>query len=564
MPIKIPRYTSQIGIPDSVPYGQASGAAWAAPYAAASGGLTDVSNTLGAIYKQYQQEAAKLQAAEASVLRENLIGTAKDGYAGDELELRGQGLEPEQYEAQGRAALQARMQGVMEQVQDPMTRALIGKELAQYQSSESVKLRTQAFKMRVERTQAITGTLLDRDANEAITSLDPDKQQEAYRRGLGRIQELVATGVYSGEAGNAALMRFNEMIGEGTAAVAFRDPTRRGAVIAQLQAGRWPGINALKQQALAKSLTNDLDTLQKKDDAEAKKAWDQGYKTTVSDLYQRAVDKTLTDAEFRAATETWTLSREDQHAIREALTAPIKDQPSDPATLDRVIIGTHGLVPTMSDKELDALHAQKLLSTRDWKEAKDKANGTIRHNEERGQTLASQQQSQAEQMLRAELGISQMAVIENLDPVTKRAYARGMRELTARSNAFPGGKEPPLDVIKDIVPRLKTQIGAQAQETERELVQSLSPAYRPGPYTPDTGMAAIGGAMNRLAQDFSNGKISKGQRDIQVEYLARLHDIVKQRLARRIEDAEKGTQPARATAAPKPAGRGNVPAARPD
>lgn len=566
MPIRLPRYVPQVDIPSSVPYGQASGAAFAAPYAAAAGGLDSVSRSLGQMYADFQREALKLQAAESAVMRENLVGYVKDRYTGDELEARGAGEEPEQYEARARGALDQHINTALEQVQDPLGKALVGKELAQWKQGQQAAIRTQAFKMRIERTQAITGTLLDRDATEAIISTDPEVQRAAYARGIGRIRDLVATGVYSGEAGNAALLKFNEQVGDGTARLKFQNPAERPGVIAMLQAGKWPGIPADKQMVLANTLMGQMDAQIRRDDAAAEKAFKKYREPEMTSLMQAAVEK-APDFMERLKRQVGPLGISDteyQRLVHE-YQSPVKDNPSDPATLDSVIIGTHSLYPTMSDQELDALKARRLLSRQDWKEAKDKANATRRHNLEYGQTRAHQQYVDADKLLRAELGIPQFAAIESLDPVTKRAYARGLRELQARADAFPGGTEAAGEVIKDIVPRLKIQIGSQAQETERELVQSLDVKYRPGPYTTETGLAAIGGAMNRLSKDFSAGKISKGQLDIQVDYLRRLHELVSQRMKLQVSELEKAATTRSATpASPTRSGRGNVPAARPD
>lgn len=265
---RLPRYAPQIDVPSSVPYGQASGAAWAAPYAAAGTGLEAVSKTLGDLYQDYQREQAKLQAAESTVLRENLIGSVKDQYAGAELEARGSGMAPEQYEATVRGALDNAVNTALERVPDPMSKALIGRELAQWKAGKVVEARTHAFKARVERVQSLSGEQLEGYANEAIFGSEATAQP-AYTKGLTLIRDLVATGVYSGEQGKGALSQYNERVGTGTASRWFKNPTLRESVLKQLNAGEWIGIPADKQPALAESLVKSLNAarLQAKDEA---------------------------------------------------------------------------------------------------------------------------------------------------------------------------------------------------------------------------------------------------------------------------------------------------------
>jgi len=307
MPIKIPRYTSQIGIPDSVPYGQASGAAWAAPYAAAAGGLDSVANTLGAIYKQYQQEAAKLQAAEASVLRENLVGSVKDQYAGAELDARGAGMEPEQYEATVRAALDQHVNTALEQVQDPMGKAIIGKELAQWKAGKVVEARGQAWRMRVERVQSLSGEQLEQYANEAIFGTE-QTAQAAYNKGLKLINDLVVTTVYSGEQGKGALALYNEKVGTGTATRWFNDPALRPSILKQLEAGEWIGIPAEKQPALAEKLVGKLNAERKQAKDDAREATEEAERRAVLAIRDAATPEQLADVEQQvrewAATRT--------------------------------------------------------------------------------------------------------------------------------------------------------------------------------------------------------------------------------------------------------------------
>lgn len=324
MPIKIPRYTSQVDIPGSVPYGQASGAAWAAPYAEMGTGLRDVTRTLTEISDQYRREADKLKAAESAVMRESLIGTVKDGWAGDELDLRGRGLEPEAYEAEAKSTLARRVQDAMGGLQDPMTKALVGKELAQFQTQEAVKVRGQAFRMRVERVQALAGSVMDRFADQAVLAPTEDERDTAYRKGVAHILNLVDTTVLSGEQGKAALAQLNQRVRLGEIRTGFDQADEKGQerIIRRLESGGYAPLPVEQQVRLAEGFQKRLDAAERdrqreadKKDKELAKAEEEERKRRVDGYKSEAYAGTLTVEGVERLRQTRELQGSDYDAV---------------------------------------------------------------------------------------------------------------------------------------------------------------------------------------------------------------------------------------------------------
>ena len=96
---------------------------------------------------------------------------------------------------------------------------------------------------------------------------------------------------------------------------------------------------------------------------------------------------------------------------------------------------------------------------------------------QRGQSLVREAQSlnmarhnQAEQLMRAELGIP--TLYEKLDPQTKKAWAAALGKLTQRSVAY-NGREDPLAVANELIGEYKPQLDAQTRVDETALRSGL-------------------------------------------------------------------------------------------
>lgn len=147
-------------------------------------------------------------------------------------------------------------------------------------------------------------------------------------------------------------------------------------------------------------------------------------------------------------------------------------RPSDPDTLSRIGLDAHSTTPTVTEAEVD--HLQRAhqrggtgLNFKDAIAIKDRLRTTRNTLEQQGESQLVRDQNQAEQELRATLGIRPGILSEALkdDPIA-RLYGAGLTELRRRSRLFQktdGGTEEPLAVLRDLLPRLQQTAGSGAQ-----------------------------------------------------------------------------------------------------
>lgn len=171
--------------------------------------------------------------------------------------------------------------------------------------------------------------------------------------------------------------------------------------------------------------------------------------------------------------------------------------PSDPATLSRVGLDAENLYPKVTPAEVDRLHQRYRdglpgLSYPDAEKIKQQLRTTAKSHIDEAKSDRVKEHNQAEQELRAYLGI-RPGMIEKLtdnintnDPIA-RLYAQGLAQLRTRSYAF-DGKEAPLAVIAELGPRLQRTAGVtkemQAQTLQQTLLvptrQELEAQYKAG------------------------------------------------------------------------------------
>lgn len=147
-------------------------------------------------------------------------------------------------------------------------------------------------------------------------------------------------------------------------------------------------------------------------------------------------------------------------------------RPSDPDLLSRIGLDAHSTTPNVSEMEIDrlqSLHQRggKGINLKDAIAIKDRLRTTRNTLEQQGESQLVRDQNQAEQELRATLGIRPGILSEALkdDPIA-RLYGAGLTELRRRSRLFQktdGGTEEPLAVLRDLLPRLQQTAGSGAQ-----------------------------------------------------------------------------------------------------
>lgn len=201
----------------------------------------------------------------------------------------------------------------------------------------------------------------------------------------------------------------------------------------------------------------------------------------LTDFEARALKGGLSVEELdRARSARWIEKPDEYKRLYDLITAGPKEQASEPATLTRVIIGTHGDVPTMSDRTLNDLHDAGLLNTPDWKagldrrrQRQDYIEGKFNADDTRLKADQERDLGKARALGQAEFQIP--AIYDKLEGNKGKVWSAYLEELFARTQKG----ENAMKVATEIIPRYKGVLGMEAQMDVTNLRKLLDPYEKP-------------------------------------------------------------------------------------
>lgn len=178
---------------------------------------------------------------------------------------------------------------------------------------------------------------------------------------------------------------------------------------------------------------------------------------------------------------------EDYRRLSKLLDKPDRPEKSDPAVLERLTLDTYSQTPRIKDTDIKAAVQNGSLSIADGRSLLQhlrsredfwRSQGVMDANraesaKTRAQVEAGRRQAQAEQLITA--GLTTTSPFEKLDPVSQKAKLLALQELTRRSSMF-GGKEDPLDVAEEILPRHMSVLIGENRLAADNLRKILNPA----------------------------------------------------------------------------------------
>jgi hypothetical protein len=338
--------------------------------------------------------------------------------------------------------------------------------IAGYVGTQKIEALNRGIKLQHE-AMVLTDGLAAREEATAAVFGTPEERAQAFAARTSRIRSFVETGIYSGEKGAAMMQEFLGQVERGEVSRDLRDPDRRPVIMDRLVSGGYKHIPPAEQLSMARTEQDRYDTRARQAEVDARREFKEEQDVIVSDLYARAGDKSLTKAEFEQWRVRWRIGREDSAAILNELerVREEKEAPSDPATLNRVTLDVHSQQPQMTEAQIKDLRAQVLLNRKDALAAMDRLRETRKALESKGESEGMRRHAQAEQELRAALGIP--TLFDKLDPAKEKAWQLALPELRRRSSMY-GGKEDPLAVVESIRPRYQKMLGQDAALTEQQ------------------------------------------------------------------------------------------------
>lgn len=468
MPIRVPQILAQTA-PElgSAPHADpvALGHFEVAPYR----GLADVATIMQQAADQYYKIREALTKEEMRLDVEDKLTQVRDKLAQEDVALRQEGVDPDQLAEQFRQRGTRAIGDVAKELRYPQSAPRFQTEANKALGHEVIRQRYEGLNLKYAHIAVLAGVANQEDANTAIVAASPEARDAALGRLADRIGRLTATGVWSQDKATSETEGFLAQIELGRVRKDYQDyPDRRPDVIARLLAAASPHVKAEAQFALAHTLTNEQEARERRDEDKAEKEAKKATTLAVADLWRQAETKQkadgtpLTRDDIHDASRRLGLPRQDIEALTDELAKEAKDQrPSDPVTLARVSADVHGMRPTISEQEIKAEHAAGRLNTKDRNALLEKRTTRMTHLAEYGQTQLMQQHGAAVQRFKASFGIPDI-VSDAINPERLLAFDGALRELDARSSAFPGGREAPLSIVQDIIDRWKPLVADQS------------------------------------------------------------------------------------------------------
>jgi hypothetical protein len=383
--------------------------------------------------------------------------------------------------------LTAMAKPMLDGIKDPNVRNVVAAQLTQDIGKYSIHVRGRATERIIEETRS--------GALQQLNDLNRRGTQEDMDTAVGLIRGLTAGGIFPAETGNALEQRtrkesadnaFSRLL-QANPQAALDAVNQRQGIFAELDdttQARHVGTarTAIEhQESLARARRADQEHAEKKAAEAIKEESELARSQATASALSGAYSIEQLDRDQRA----YRWSAEHYQHLRELITNP-RGRPSDADTLQTAMLRARSVSIAPADRDWLARQFQAgRLSAEDYAKADNEAQANLRSARDEAKTNLGQKHAQAEQELRASLGIT--GLLETLTQDQKKAYASALEELTDRS-AYLRGQEDPLSVVREIAPRYQAVIADDATltiEQKTKLLryktpQELEAAYQAG------------------------------------------------------------------------------------
>jgi hypothetical protein len=419
------------------------------------------------IQKVVQAQRTQLETEQALGLYDRAAADVVFGLKSDP------NVQPEDYAQRVEADLRKVKDSVAKQIKNSavLPRFEVGAE--RKITADTTKAKYDGYERRVALNKVGVGFLNRDDENRAVFGLTRADQDAAVGRIVQRLDDQLRSRSMTPGEHEAALTRSLTNIEEGRIRRDWRsgNPETRQQVLDRLTTGGYPMLAPDAQLTMAKTLHDEDERERKNRLAENEKTYKDAKDAALSGLYNEADKKTLTEGQYQAAVKEWQLTPAEQSKLRDAMTAPEKEPPSDAATLDALEPRVHSMSPNVTERELNQLREAGKLNRKDHVRLLDTLDSRRKWHLSHGETVLGRRHNQAEQDLRAALGIPSIG--ETLDQNAKKAYALAIQELSKRSSYLDGREDPLKIAHDDLIPRFTRMLGAEAKVTEAQVRNAL-------------------------------------------------------------------------------------------
>jgi len=482
--MKLPIYERQVGAPGAPSPG-------GLPYASAFGaGLQDIARgadrLAAGLYEVEQKAERARQAVEAAKLSADFAG-----FLASESDKLGPDVgDAETNEKAFRSAGEEWIAGRVKAIQNPEFRqhaeaALIGKL-----TTETTQARKTAL-----------GRIIERTRSEAFERLDALRQRgtlEARQEALAFSEGLTVAGIFTAKEGEAERqLVVRDSLANWFARELDADPR---ATLAQIDTNKVPfpvtdeqrktmragAVSRIeREEAKAQAAENARLKAQADEEKRLEKEMKRDQEATEDALRQkmRRGESIAAELEFMGSSGTRELSPEGQRRLIQESDARTADRKveSVAATVTEASIRARSVRVSPTDRTW--LRAQLLagkLSVADFDKYDDKMVQNLKSGEDETKAQVNDRHQQAEQRVRAGLGIT--GLLDMVDQGRQKAYDLALEELTNRSARY-DGTEDPLSVADEIIPKYKAYIGGDttlSREGLARAAKALDAQYQQG------------------------------------------------------------------------------------
>jgi hypothetical protein len=344
----------------------------------------------------------------------------------------------------------------------------------------------------------------DRQAREQITALNKMGTVESTKEALNLISGLSAGGLWTGETaerlkGQAIADNINNAAATGLTADPRAELMKMNLKQGVYQFADDADLGRLKNTAV--SVIHQRMAEEEKAQKQREKAAEEERKAMVDEYDSRAAAGTLTLAEVENGRRLRILTGDDYRRVLKSIQEP-KTGPSDPDLLATYLLDAESATPKYTAAEIDKAYyafaaGNPGLNLKDAADIKGKLRARANDQRDKGETDIGRRHTQAEQQLRANLGIT--GLLEAITQDQKKAYSMALGELTSRSSYF-GGKEDPIAIVEEISPRYQSVIRSDFDMSIAKKRRTLSK---------DDPNESVEANMKRLEKDYQAGKITK-------------------------------------------------------
>lgn len=397
-------------------------------------------------------------------------------------------LTPDNYSERVDENLRMAREGVSK-VLSPRARLLFDRAAEKYTTKESIKGKYEGLALSDAFVKAGTDTLLEGDATEGIVGeatleeqargiTSEQKRDAAVQRGFGRIENLLTRKILTGTEANERITKLVTKVQTGRVQLDLDDPQFRQDTLDRLTAGKVSGLPYETQRTIASTAMKEDAANKKRAEDAAEKQAKQDKDDFLSDIYARAASGAETPAQVLRALndgrKPYRVSGPEYHAALDFINKPPSEREaaSDQATLDAVTADVHSVRPKMTEAQLLNLREQGLLNYKDWKSSLDTRRSTIEGLRREGHSLVMERHHEAQREVDQWLGIETPFSV--LDKAQSKLRPAILMELRRRSNAFPGGKEDPMAISAELVPRIQKYLGDEYRFTAQEIEKQLT------------------------------------------------------------------------------------------